>query len=519
MGESPLLRNPSDGCGWSAKVHEFLKFLEEWELLTRKHLTVLAPIHLKSYQLSTPFQGCHKKCPLQGVVDHHRRRRRVRSEGSDPGPPICHDLTLIDSSDDDTPFVVTRSAAAPRPSRRLVLVAESVNATPQSIQDRDWGRGAPESSLIDRTLGSDRCLSVVPGSNSGVEVDEESVRSATSDAMSLFGGSEASGEEVPGPVPEVAVEVPVFRATGLQLRAAWQAMDAVDMLLMFQHRPEVMRSVPHFLQGPFRNAMLMALEEACHPEGLRKERGWKLFMLLPRLLLHKPPRGGNVPRHKLITRFEHFAQGQWGSLIRDSMDACEIASRNRSRRTRRPVDNVAKRAERAQTLVMMGEVSAGRQALEGAALAPGNMTTLNELRNPDRRPVQPIRELPREFREFQPEVPFKLDEHRFAQNVRSARRGAALGPSGMTIEHLRILLSNPSHFQWLFRAAAELARGDIPAAVVDVVRLGRMTALQKPDRGCPRHCGRRCVASIGGAPSHSSSCQRLRGTQHRFSMR
>ena len=83
---------------------------------------------------------------------------------------------------------------------------------------------------------------------------------------------------------------------------------------------------------------------------------------------------------------------------------------NRARRTRRPVDDVAKRADRAQTLVMMGEVSAGRQALEGAA--------------PDRRPVHPVRVLPREFREFEPVVPFKLDEHRFAQNVRSARREA-----------------------------------------------------------------------------------------------
>ena len=53
----------------------------------------------------------------------------------------------------------------------------------------------------------------------------------------------------------------------------------------------------------------------------------------------------------------------------------------------------------------------------------------------------------------------------------------------MTNEHLRILLSNPSHFQLLFRAAEQLARGDIPAAVVDVVRLGRMIALQKPDGG------------------------------------
>ena len=168
---------------------------------------------------------------------------------------------------------------------------------------------------------------------------------------------------------------------------------------------------------------------------------------------------------------------------------------------------------------MMGEVSAGQQAVEGAALAPGNRTTLNQLKNPDRRPVQPIRELPREFREFQPVVPFKLDEHRFAQNVRSARRGAAPGPSGMTNEHLRTLLSNPSHFQSLFRAAEQLARGDILAAVVEVVRLGRMTALQKPDGVSEALWLEMCCVDWWGAPSHSSSCQRLRGTQHRSSMR
>ena len=53
---------------------------------------------------------------------HHRRRRRVRSECSDPGH-----LTL------DEPFVVPA-----RPSRRLLLVPESVDATPQSVQDREW---------------------------------------------------------------------------------------------------------------------------------------------------------------------------------------------------------------------------------------------------------------------------------------------------------------------------------------------------------------------------------------------
>ena len=87
-----------------------------------------------------------------------RRRRRLRSEGSDRGCPggvgaaIHHDLTLIDSSDDDAPFTVPAAPRA-RPSRRLVLVPASVDATPQSIQDREWiaehatGPDSPETIL------------------------------------------------------------------------------------------------------------------------------------------------------------------------------------------------------------------------------------------------------------------------------------------------------------------------------------------------------------------------------------
>ena len=50
---------------------------------------------------------------------------------------IYHDLTLIDSSDDDALFVIPGSAVSPaRPARRVVLVLGSVGATPQSILDR-----------------------------------------------------------------------------------------------------------------------------------------------------------------------------------------------------------------------------------------------------------------------------------------------------------------------------------------------------------------------------------------------
>ena len=76
---------------------------------------------------------------LDSVDSPSRRRRTVpHSEGSHRGEggAIFHDLTLVDSSDDDAPFTVPGSAASPaRSSRRLVLVPGSVDATPQSIQD------------------------------------------------------------------------------------------------------------------------------------------------------------------------------------------------------------------------------------------------------------------------------------------------------------------------------------------------------------------------------------------------
>ena len=53
---------------------------------------------------------------------------RVRSDGAVVVGAIHQNLGLIDSSDDDAPFVVTRSAVAQGPSRRLVLVPESGDA-------------------------------------------------------------------------------------------------------------------------------------------------------------------------------------------------------------------------------------------------------------------------------------------------------------------------------------------------------------------------------------------------------
>ena len=360
-----------------------------------------------------------------------------------------------------------------QPSRRLVLASgERLQVSPEAVFE-PWTATSPSQEV---PIPNDRDHEARAG-EFGVDTlsSGEMDTDRSSDTESLVGASEASGEEIVDTVPEVEVEMPAHRAVGHHVRAALVALDAVDLSEIFRRRAVVMKSIPHFLRGPFRNALLMALEEVCAVEGIRRERGWKLFLLLPRLLLHRPPRGGTIPKHKLVARFESFASGQWSSLLRESEEGCEIAATARARHRRRPVDDIAARAERAQALVMMGEVSSGRQALEGAAVAPGTDHTLRLLTDASRRPAHPTRELTREILEFVPEAAFNLDDKKLAQNLRSSRRGAAPGPSGMSAEHLRPLLSNPRDFQWFFRAGEQLARGEVPPAVVDAIRLGRMT--------------------------------------------
>ena len=118
------------------------------------------------------------------------------------------------------------------------------------------------------------------------------------------------------------------------------------------------------------------------------------------------------------------------------------------------MDILERRAERAAMLVQMGEISSGRLALEGAPLAPGSRATREALSDPVRRPPRAREDLSEEVRAFhQLRAPFVLDQDTFLKCLRTAKRGVAGGPSGMTIEHIRSLLESPSDSSLLFRVA------------------------------------------------------------------
>ena len=117
---------------------------------------------------------------------------------------------------------------------------------------------------------------------------------------------------------------------------------------------------------------------------------------------------------------------------------------------------------RAEMLIQLGELSSARQALEGCEIAPGTTETLNALKDVRRRPALPRAPHPNEVMDFEPDVLFQLDEKLFGKNLRSSKRGVAEGPSGMTSDHLRPLLSDLPGMKLLFQLGENLSRGHVP---------------------------------------------------------
>ena len=103
-----------------------------------------------------------------------------------------------------------------------------------------------------------------------------------------------------------------------------------------------------------------------------------------------------------------------------------------------------RRERAAQDRVERGQVSRVRQELVGSLLVPKTAETLTELRR--RRPQVPLREIPQEVMQFEPESPLHLDLKIFSVCFRSAPSGSAPGPGGCTNEMLKVCLDDQETF-------------------------------------------------------------------------
>ena len=163
----------------------------------------------------------------------------------------------------------------------------------------------------------------------------------------------------PSPSPSVVLGL---RATGFD----WSQKDEFQINEMFLFRVPLFKTCPHFLRGRLREAFQVALRERFRAKLMGDEeghvRGWKLFALVPTMLLHRPRGTGSVGRSELGHR-----AGRWTELV---LEATQQGVSHASRCERSAEADRAHRGKAAEARVQRGQVSRARQELTGAKLAP-----------------------------------------------------------------------------------------------------------------------------------------------------
>ena len=217
-----------------------------------------------------------------------------------------------------------------------------------------------------------------------------------------------------------------------------------------------MKNPPDFLRGAFRYVLRFALQEANAATAARNEQrqrsAWKLFLMAPRMLLFRKNRGGLIQRTN-SRRGLHGSPGRVGPLVGQSGGSLRSSIQSSSKSS-----------------------NSDRFCRQEGRTSTGESRRSRTLREP----------FPDHLTNFQPVMQFRFYRGRFLRNLRCARRGAAAGPSGMTVEHLRPFLDSARDSELLWELGQSFARDQVPAEILPLVRLGRITALRKPSGGIRR---------------------------------
>ena len=242
------------------------------------------------------------------------------------------------------------------------------------------------------------------------------------DIDDLFDASvliESLGLEPTAEVPRVRPR----RGPRTKWHDAFISLDGIVLEDILSKRPSLLKSVPAFLKGQLRESYVVALEAAqrgrLRGDMQDRSRAWKLFLLLPRMLLHRPEGVLLIPKATFDDRFKRFNEGKWLEFL----DECTLIAVRRSSAQ----NDMERRAARAEALVSLGEVSSARQALEVAELAPGNLSTLEYLQNTDRRPDALRSPMLASILDFSLAFILDMDKQRFIQNLRGPKKRSQWG--------------------------------------------------------------------------------------------
>ena len=197
--------------------------------------------------------------------------------------------------------------------------------------------------------------------------------------------------EAQDPALQIAPGGPIrFQVSGLP--DAWADLDDIDLAAEFRTSVTTIRSVPTCIRGEYariQTAALRALSQASRAQADAQTlelRAWKLFLLLPRMVLCPTGRGGEAGARILRRRVRMFDDGQWGALLQASR---QVGRRSVTTRAFSEAEAFQAKLRAATALIEKGELSHAARVLKSAGLAPGNTDTLRQLTDPQCRPPDP----------------------------------------------------------------------------------------------------------------------------------
>ena len=101
-----------------------------------------------------------------------------------------------------------------------------------------------------------------------------------------------------------------------QFRQALESLDQVDLDTVLKQKFFGFQSPPPLFQGRIRQALATALDAINAAETEQQTvRAWKLWLLLPRMLLHRQPGARTLPKPEWYARIQAFQFGQWLVLL------------------------------------------------------------------------------------------------------------------------------------------------------------------------------------------------------------
>ena len=291
---------------------------------------------------------------------------------------------------------------------------------------------------------------------------------------------------------------------GSRLRNAFASLDPHIAEEFLAQHCQTFRSPPSFLRGPMRRAMHFSLNQILQTptsDAVQQERAWKLWMFLPRMLLHKPPGTSKIPKPALLARFTAFFRGQWHDLIHNSLTSRQRPQPSDTTPPQPREPSTDQRAQRAVQLTRLGELSRARQALLADPPAPGTMNTLQQLTDPTARPQQPYQPIPHNILTWEPDTPLQLPAALLATNL---RRGDRPWPQWPYSGHCQGHTGRPRNIRCTPRSVPTSGPRQHPRNSCEGPQPGQISGPSKTVRWGPRTCSGRLPETVG-CPNHRTA--------------